>query len=276
MNSPKPLVAEPTDRTPDLGSRHRGGLFALFVAVFCGISAAGAVLLFWREGDRMMAMLVALLLGGPSLWAWSCLVERWRARSTLPRSHAVLTGALGFDIRCTCRDVAATIFLYPDELVPRETARLLCFVENFASRRRIAHLRIGPHVGLGLSEARFVSLELAAGQAAVYALPLTAAVSLKPGEHDLPVTLKVDQPTGTGARLPGTPRHLYDLWTLHFATPFTLTAVPPPVPPGSAASNLSRPCFLTLASANEPEPQLHALEALLSGKDLPRHPAEPS
>jgi hypothetical protein len=208
----------------------------------------------------VLAAAVALVFGASSLWAWWCLIERWREHSALPRSHAMLTGTLAFDIRSTCRDVAATVFFHPDACAPNTPTQLLCFVENYASRRRVAHFRIGPHAGLGLHKPATVSLALAAGQAAVYALPLSAASSLAPGEHDLPITLKVDKPAGTGARLPGAPRVPYDLWTVHFAAPFTLGAAAGE----NASSDRAQPRFLTLASASLPDVQLDALEQLVS------------
>ncbi len=258
MNSLTPLAANPADATPDLGPRHRGGPFALFVATFFSFSAAGGALLLWREGQHVWALAAATLLGSAALWACGCLIERWRTRVPLPRSHSVLAGALAFDLRCTCRDVGATMFFDPDRLAPGSATQLLCFVENYASRRRVAHLRIGPHAGLGLPNAFNVALSLAAGQAAVYALPLTAAPTLAAGEHDLPLTLTVGKPSGTGARLPGTPRHLYDLWKIHVAAPFTLTANIA-MPSSTAATILKVPNFVSLASVGEAAPRLSAL-----------------
>jgi hypothetical protein len=264
MKPPVPLVAEPADPTADVGPRHRGGPLTLFVAIFCVFSAAGAVLLLWRDGYRHEAFLGALFFGAAALWAGWCLIEHFRHHALLPRSHALLTGALAFDIRSTCRDVAATVFFDPDSLVPGAPAQLLCFVENYASRRRTARFRIGPHPGLGLHQEHDVSLHLAAGQAAVYALPLVVAPALAAGEHDLPITLQMDKPAGTGVRLPGARRHLYDLWTVHFAVPFTLT----PAAGGSPAPTAHRPGkprFLTLASVSESKPRLDVLQALVTG-----------
>jgi len=268
MKPPVPLVAEPVDPTADVGPRHRGGPLALFVALFCVFSAAGAGLLLWRDGYRHEAFLGALFFGAAALWACWCLIEHFRHHALLPRSHALLTGALAFDIRSTCHDVAATVFLDPDSLVTGAPAQLLCFVENHASRRRTARFRIGPHPGLGLHQEHDVALQLAAGQAAVYALPLVIAPALPAGEHDLPITLHVDKPTGTGVRLPGARRHLYDLWTVHFAVPFTLTPATGGLPVPAAFSR-GEARFLSLASVSESKPRLAVLQALVT--DNRRH-----
>lgn len=259
------ITPEPPDASPDLGPKHRGGPFAQFILIFCAFSSAGIVLLLWRENLRLWAGLGALLFAGAALWAAWCIIERLRHHTALPRSHAVLTGALAFDIHSTCRDVAATVFFDPDGVRSGALTRLYCFVENYASRRRIARFRIGPHPGLGLNEEHCVSLALAAGQAAVYALPLGVAATLGAGEHDLPVTLQVDKPSGTGARLPGSRRHLYDLWTVHFAAPFTVdTALADKPTPAGVIVGKGR--CLSLASVSEPEPRLAALQALVENQ----------
>ena len=264
MKTPVVITPEPLDASSDLGPKHRGGPFALFIAIFCAFSFAGSVLLLWRENFRLWAGLGALLFGGTALWATWCIIERFRHHTALPRSHAVLTGALGFDIHSTCRDVAATVFFDSDGVQPGALTQLYCFVENYASRWRLVRFRIGPHPGLGLNEERNVSLRLAAGQAAVYALPLGVVATLGAGEHDLPVTLQVDKPNGTGARLPGSRRHLYDLWTVHFAVPFTVDAVPAEKPTRAGVTAGEGRC-LSLASVSEPEPRLAALHALVEG-----------
>lgn len=264
MKSPVVITPEPPDASSDFGPRHRGGPFALFVAIFCAFSFAGTVLLLWRENYRLWAGFGALLFGGGALWAAWCIIERFQHHAALPRSRAVLTGTLAFDIHSTCRDVAATVFFDPDGVRPGALTQLYCFVENYASRRRIARFRIGPHASLGLNEEHDVSLQLAAGQAAVYALPLGVVATLGAGEHDLPVTLQVDKPNGTGARLPGSRRHLYDLWTVHFAVPFTVDAALAEKPTRAGVTAGKGRC-LSLASVSEPEPRLAALHALVEG-----------
>ena len=104
-----------------------------------------------------------------------------------------------------------------------------------------------------------VRLHLAAGQAAVYALPLRLSKEMPAGEHDLPVTLKVECPQGTGLRLPGSRRH-HDLWTVHFAVPISVDDAARPeatVSPEATAS------YLSLASVSRKTPDPAALETLL-------------
>ena len=258
MNAPQPLRAEPADPTPDHGPAHRGGPSALFFTLFCAFSAAGILLMFWREGMRLWALLGAVAFGSAAAYACWCLIEHARSRHITRRSHLVLTRTLAFDIRCTCRDVAATVFFEPDQIAPDDASQLLCFVENYACRRRIAHFRIGPHAQLGLASAIEIALELAPGQAADYSLPLTLDPSLAPGEHDLPIELKVDKPQGTGARLPNAPRHLHDLWKVHFAVPFTV-----PTDARHSPAPQLRPRFISLASVTASAPNLSPLADLL-------------
>lgn len=259
------LDALPLDPTPDSGPVHRGGPFTYFVALSCGLTALGGALLLEQQGRRLWGGLALLALGAVAARAVWCLVDRFRHRCSLPRSHAVLTDGLGFRIHCTCRDVAATVFFDPDALTPGAGTRLLCFLENYASRQRIACLHIGPHPRLGLAEPLHVSLRLAAGQAAVYVVPLAVAPSLPAGEHDIPVMLRVRKPTGTGVRLPNTRRHVYDLWTVHLAVPFTVAA-----PTGATASTPvvaprpDRAQFISLASISEPAARLDAIQSAVS------------
>ncbi|HEY0947688.1 MAG TPA: hypothetical protein VGD81_20565, partial [Opitutaceae bacterium] len=122
------LVAEPADSTPDTGPRHRRGPFTLFVAIFCAFSAAGIGRLLWLQEHRILSGLCALVLGALSLWACLYVFARVRHDTLLPRLPSVLTGALGFEIHCTCRDVAATVFFLPDQLSAGSSTRLLCFI----------------------------------------------------------------------------------------------------------------------------------------------------
>ncbi len=254
------LTAEPADPTPDIGPRFRGGPFALFVAIFCAISAAGGGLVLWREGLHLWAGLAALLSSAAALWALWDLIGRFRGHAAAQRSHAGLTDVFGFDIICTCRDVAATVFFDPDSLAAGSATRVLFFFENYASRQRIVQFRFGPHAALGLDEAQTCSLLLAAGQAAVYVLPRAVAPVAVPGEHDLPVTLRVESPTGAGLRLPVGRHHLHDLRTVHFAAPFTLgNASTSPAP----AAVSEKPRYVSLASLGEPAPRLELLASVL-------------
>jgi hypothetical protein len=270
------LTAEPADPTSDFGPRYRSGPISLFVAIFCAFSTAGGGLVLWREDLRLWAGLAALLLGAAVAWIFWSLVGRFRRHAAPHRSHAVLTDVLGFDIICTCSDVAATVFFEPDSLAPGAATRALFFVENYASRQRIARFRFGPHAALGLSEARTVDLNLTAGQAALYVFPLAVAAGAPEGEHDLPVTLRVERPTGAGLRLPVGRHHLHDLRTVHFAAPFTL-GIASESPAPAAASE--KPRYLSLASISEPAPRLELLTGVLgtaSTAGLTPLPAEPS
>ncbi|HWA85708.1 MAG TPA: hypothetical protein VG710_05765 [Opitutus sp.] len=251
------LEASPPDPTPDAGPKYRGGPFAYFIALTFGLTALGGGLLLVQSGRPAWGVACLVVFGAVAARSIACLVEHFRHPTSLPRLHAVLGDVLAFRIRSTCRDVAATVFFDSDKPAAGSATRLLCFVENYASRQRVARFRIGPHPALGLAAAHVVDLHLAAGQAAVYVRPLSVAAALAPGEHDLPVTLQVQKPTGTGVRLPGSRRHLYDLWTVHFAAPFTVSDI---AAQPSAASEPPR--FLTLASASEKQPRLDALQFL--------------
>ncbi|WP_415910124.1 hypothetical protein [Oleiharenicola sp. Vm1] len=249
------------DSTEDFGPRFRGGPFALFIALFGAFSAGGIGMILWNEGYRLAAGTIALLLGGVALWACWMVIMRLRDRTPRRSSHAVLADVLGFEILCTCRDVAATTFLAPDNLQLGARTTLLIFVENYASRRRVAHLDIGPHQALGLGERQYVSLELAAGQAAVFSLPLTVTANASPGEHDLPITLQVERPNGTGLRLRASHRHLHDIWKMHFAVPFTL--VPQTGAAPDAVRSTGEPRFIGLASLSGAAPTRDQLGKLL-------------
>lgn len=259
-----PLIAQPAVSTPDTGPLHRAGPYAWFVFLSCLLAAFGAALILYQQ-DGLVWPLAAL--GAFSLLALLAalrLIARFRCHEKLPASHDVLVGALGFDLHCTCRDVAATVFLHPDQISAGQPTQLLCFVENYASRQRIALFRIGPHPDLGLPAAHSVALHLAAGEAAVYVVPLTVNPALLPGAHDLPVTLTVEKPTGDGMRLPGVPRRLRDLWSVRFAAPFTIPHHGTEA--GVAASTPGAPRFLSLAAAGSSTPDFEALETVLTGR----------
>lgn len=261
MSATSPLLeAIPPDPTLDAGPVHRGGLFTYFALLSCGLTGIGGGFLIHQRGHLALGLLCLAVMGALALRAGWCVADRlWHHRS-LPRAHAVLTDVLGFRIQCTCRDVAVTAFTLPDSIPAQASTRLLVFLENYASRQRVAELRIGPHRELGLPTVHHVSLRLAPGQATVYVVPLVATPSLVADDHDVPLTLKVRKPNGTGVRLPGVRQHLYDLWTLHFAVPLTVTPAtgpaPAPLPPPAHQ-------FLTLASVSDPEPNLAVLDELI-------------
>lgn len=261
MKYPDTFRTDPIDPTVDFGPRFRGGPFALFVAFFGAFSAAGIGVILWQEGYRVVGGAIALLLGGLASWACWMVIMRLRDRAPRRSAHAVLADVLGFEILCTCRDVAATAFLAPDNLKPGARATLLIFVENYASRRRVAHFDFGPHQALGLRERQHVSLELAAGQAAVFSVPLAITANAGPGEHDLPMTLQVERPNGAGLRLRAPHRHLHNIWKMHFAVPFTL--VPQTEATPDAVRSMGEPRFIALASLNGAAPTRDQLGKLL-------------
>ncbi len=258
MSSSHPTVLEtvPADRTPDTGSVHRGGPLTWFIACVFGFATIGSALVLTQEHRTAPALLCFAVFGAISLYATGCLIEHLRHRTPLPRSHSVLSSVLGFEIHCTTHDVASTVFFLPDETKPGDPTHLLCFVENYASRHRIADFRIGPHRHLGLTESKTVSLKLAPGQTAVYRLPLVVSPGITPGEHDLPVVLRVRMPGGSGVLLPGARRHLYDIWTSRFAAPFTVSENPSPA---ATPATPGTPEFLSLASVSDPAPRLESL-----------------
>ncbi len=255
------LHATPSDRTPDSGPRRQGGPLVLLLALMATLTAAFAVGLGYKFNGPSLGIAGAIIFGLVAAWLWSRLwMSRKPHRPTL-RSHSVLAGVLGFDLVCTCRGVAATAFFCPDRVAGGDLLEALVFLENYTSRQRIARLRIGPHASLGLAEPRVVQLHLAAGQAAVFRLPLRVDASTPCGIHDLPILLRVLAPTGFGSFLPGTGRHFYDAWRVWFATPCTVEIAPErplltaEIPPAS---------YHTLASVSDSAPHLDAVGLLAS------------
>jgi hypothetical protein len=76
--------------------------------------------------------------------------------------------------------------------------------------------------------------------------------------------LRAVKPHGTGARLSGPSHRLYDLWTVRFAAPFTVTAPSADAAP-LVATQPAESSYLTLASVSEAAPQLDRLEKLIAG-----------
>lgn len=257
-----PLHATPEDPTPDSGPLRQGGtlvIFAALVATFCALFGAGVAFQASRPALIVPALLVFC---PPAVWWWRCVWIRWRDRTPLLHSHSVLTGTLGFDLVCTCRGVAPTAFFHPDRGVTGDDPDLFVFLENYTSRQRVVEVRVGPHPGLGLPHPHIADLHLAAGQAAVYRLTLRPDPTLAPGRHDLPVVLRVQGPQGAGRRLPGTRRHLYDIWHTRFAAPFTLEPTGNATMPSATTDELPPPTYVSLASVSEPRSDLHGLQGL--------------
>lgn len=262
------VKALPADPTPDSGPLHRGGPLAFVTAISCALLTLGLVLALFKDGLTSTAFVcMGLFILGLLLVVWR-FVTLLKHQGQLPRSHSVLADHLGFRIDFTCHDVAMAAFLYPDELSAGSDAKLLCFVENYSSRQRIADFIIGPHPKLGLQEARKLCLHLAAGQAAVHLLPLKIASDMAPGTHDLPISLRIRKPTGTGNLLPGAKRHLHNLWSVHYATPFKILEKDASTPAAAANAQALNAQYLSLGSVSEQAPRFEELQSFLgfSGK----------
>ncbi|MFH1496284.1 MAG: hypothetical protein ABII82_00525 [Verrucomicrobiota bacterium] len=257
---PSALRALPLDTTPDAGPvRHGGPLVVLsaLMATLTAFFAAGLCLQY----DRPTLVAPALVVFGlPALWWCWCARQAFRAHASLPRSHAVLTGALGFDVICTCRGIAPAVFFHPDKGASGADLRLFVFLENYTSRQRVVEVRIGPHPGLGLPVVQSVRLHLAAGQATTYRWPLRAEPSLVAGMHDLPVVLRVRLPQGVGQWLPGARYHLYDIWHTRLAVPFALE----PAAAAPSTGPLTPPAYVTLATLGDNAPHLERLESIIT------------
>jgi len=201
-------------------------------------------------------------LGGPALYGAWCIYTTHRDRNPdAPRSHSILAGELGFDLLATCRGVAATAFFLPDSLNHNGNSRLLLFLENYMTRQRVVTARFGHLPGIGRPRATLENLHLAAGQAAVYVLPVQAGPDIPSGFHRLSVTLRVQQPEGVGQRLLGARARIPDMRVLRFAAPFEVAQGRPETaieqPP------LAAPRYISLASISEKEPDLTKLYELL-------------
>lgn len=255
------LHATPSDRTPDSGPRRHGGPLVLLLALMATLSMAFAVGLGYEFNRPTIGISGAILFGLVAAWLWSRLWLSRKPIGSMLRSHSVLTGVLGFDLVCTCRGVAATAFFCPDRITGGDSLEALVFLENYTSRQRIARLKVGPHVDLGLFEPRVVQLHLAAGQATVFRLPLRVDANARCGTHDLPILLRVLATTGFGSFLPGTRHHFYDAWRVWFATPFTVeTACERP----SLTTEVPPPSYHTLASVSDSVPHLDVVGLLAS------------
>jgi hypothetical protein len=218
-----------------------------------------------REAPSMLYVfwIPLVALGAPALYgAWSIYTTHRDRVQNAPRSHNILAGELGFDLIATCRGVAATAFFMPDAMTHGAPARLHLFLENTMSRQRTITARIGHLPGLGRPRATLENLHLAAGQAAVYILPVQATPDIPADFHRLSVTLHVQQPEGVGQRLQGARTRIPDLRVLRFAAPFEITQGRPethlPAPP------LPPPRYISLASVSEKVPRLASLHDTLA------------
>jgi hypothetical protein len=204
-----------------------------------------------------------LALGGPAVYGAWCIYTTHRDRvDNAPRSHNMLAGELGFDLIATCRGVAATAFFMPDSMVHGGATRMLLFLENYMSRQRVVTARFGHLPGIGRPSATLEHLHLAAGQAAVYCLPVQAGADIASGFHRLSVTLHVHQPEGVGQRLQGARARIPYMNILRFAAPFEVEQGRPETP--SQHIPLPAPRYISLASISEKEPDLDKLYDLLA------------
>lgn len=261
-NPPHILYTETSDRTPDMGPRQRGDTVVWFWTIVSGLAAI-ALTVVGVQVVPAVSWIPLLVFGAPCAYGAWCIYMTHRDRSdAAPKSHAVLAGELGFDLLATCRGVVATAFFVPDSVVHGGSMRLLVFLENYMSRQRVVSVRFGHLPGLGRPEATFVHLHLAAGQAAVYSMPVRATTDIAAGFHRLSVTLHVAQPEGVGQRLPGARTRIHDMRVLRFAAPFEIAQGRPQ--PAGEQRPLEKARYLSLASVSEKQPDLERLHALMA------------
>jgi len=254
-----PLVAQPMDTTPESGPHRRPGLFGFILGLTLGLVTLGLSMALLRTQRTTEGLCCLGLFTLALIMAVTCLLRRLRLKGEAPRSHALLTDHLGFRIDFTCHDVAMTAFLDPDTLGAGQEAHLLCFLENQSSRQRVAHLEVGPAPLLGIDASHRIDLALSPGQATVYALPLVSLPETPVGDHDLPIALRITKPSGDGFLLRGAKARLHNLWTVHYATPYSISAKAVNTPQGQSR----HPVFLSLASVSNEQPNLESLESLL-------------
>lgn len=261
-NAPETVLhTETPDNTPDTGPKCRSSILGDVLSVVALIAAVGFTGFFYRNYPAFF-WLPLLILGVPGLYGVWRIFAGQRGRTQVPESRRILAGELGFDLLCTCRGVAATSFFVPDQAGRGEPMRLLLFLENYTTRQRIIRARFGHLPSLGRPTATYVHLHLAAGQAAVYVLPVNSSADITQGFHRLSVTLCAQLPTGYGQRLRGARRHP-DMYKVRFATPFEIVSGrPEPV----TATPLPEPRYISLASVSEKELNLSALQDLLSSE----------
>ncbi|MDR0901929.1 MAG: hypothetical protein LBM92_04065 [Opitutaceae bacterium] len=278
MNTSPILQTETPDATPDSGPVRRGGLRVAFysiLALFLGVASAAA--LFARPSDAQLARQIsvyawipAIVFLGLAARGFWCMISAWRGtRRDAPYSHSVLAGELGFDLLCTCRDVVAAAFFLPDSTRRGGVMRMLVFLENYSSRHRVVNLRLGHLAGIGRPEATITRLRLAAGQAAVYCLPVRALPGITPGNHHLSVRLWMECPSGAGQRLPGSRRHMFDARKIRIAAPFDVAE--DAAPSSEADAPLPAARYISLASVSEPTPRMSKLHAIVE-ESAPRIP----
>lgn len=260
MKTSELLRTEIADATADAGPMRRGTLKVFLFTVLGSIVALAVIIAGGLVHEKVAPAVwglggVALAL---SLWGWWIIYSGWRGHVKVPKSHGVLGGELGFDVLFTCRGVAATVFFVKDRVKAGEQLNLMIFLENYMSRQRVVRARIGALAGVGRPEREMLQLHLAAGQAAVYVLPMRAAGAIEEGMHRVTVTMHVEAPNGVGQRLQGTRVRIFDIPTCRFAAPFKVDGKSE-----AAAVELPKGRYLMLGSVSEKAPRLEGLEALV-------------
>lgn len=198
--------ARPGDDAPDCGSKHRGGS-AVFLFSLLGLAFAVGLLIGAIENlssDGFLPCAVgSLLVWSLTAWGWWCWLEaRGQKNKNLPVCRCLLRKDLKFLVQRTMMDVAITAFFRPEQIGPDQSTCLLVFLENYASRQRHVTLDLPANKACGLPNSRKLRLALAAGQAAVYRLPLRLSAQVRTGEFDLKIRAIIKSVTGPGCLLP--------------------------------------------------------------------------
>lgn len=256
------LYTETPDRTPDAGPTRRGGTAVWFWTIVAGLAAIVLTVAGMQvEGCKPWAWMPAVALGAPCVYGIWCIYRSYRDRVDAPKSHNVLAGELGFDLLATCRGVAATAFFVPDSLVRSGSTTFFLFLENYRSRQSVVTVRLGHLPDIGRPEATYTKFHLAAGQAAVYAMPVRTNANILTGFHRLSVQITVEKPTGFGQKLSGTRMRIPSMRKLRMAVPFELAAGRPEET--NQQAGLPKPRYVSLASISEKEPTIERLHELV-------------
>ncbi|MDR1010191.1 MAG: hypothetical protein LBM04_03505 [Opitutaceae bacterium] len=261
MNSQNPNIryTETPDRTTDAGPTKRADTPVWFFTIVLGVAAV-ALTALGVQTKPALSWIPIVALGLPCVYGIWSIHASYRDRVAAPKSHNVLAGELGFDLLATCRGVVATAFFVPDSLGRSGHTALYLFLENYMSRHRVVHVRFGHLPCIGRPEATYETFHLAAGQAAVYTMPVRAKPDIATGYHRLSVQITVDQPAGVGQKLAGARLRIHDMHKLRFAAPFELAAGRPETTEDQPA--LPKPRYVSLASISEKEPNIERLHDL--------------
>ena len=270
MNTNTLLEAQPKDLSQDFGPTHRGDMPVAFWTIVSILIAISGYMLAMRYGHTALAIILAIVFGLLGLWGIWCIAESLIhdvSKDKAPFSHSLLAGELGFDLPFTCGNVAMTAFFMPDKISPGGRTTLMLFMENYSSRQRAVHVRVGRLPSLNRMEREMLHLKLAAGQAAVYVLPMRAAMDITPGDHRLTLTILVNTVTGEGQRLSRARTRFLNIKKCRLATPIEVLEKPADMD----TTPLPAPRYLTLASINEKAPNIEVLEEII--KEIDASPA---